>query len=164
MGEIYTSRFSNKELRSGNYIPLSITVGQPRFPLGYTVAGQIRELAPYELFKRGYGKEEYTERYFAKMDKVGVAALRRIFAKYEALYPGKPIVLLCYEDVRDETQFCHRSVFADWWKARTGEEVKELPDSSPEKKPKAAKKQEPKKEAEKSEKKFEDFDQLSLFF
>jgi hypothetical protein len=44
-------------------------------------------------------------------------------------YPGeRRLVLLCYEDVTSETPIgvCHRTVFAAWWKARTGLVVPEL--------------------------------------
>lgn len=33
---IWISRYSNKELQSGKYYPVGISIGTPKFPLGYT--------------------------------------------------------------------------------------------------------------------------------
>lgn len=38
---IYTSRYSNPELKTGNYTVVGITRGAPKFPLRYTLAGNI---------------------------------------------------------------------------------------------------------------------------
>ena len=43
---IYTSRYSNPELKTGNYTVVGITRGAPKFPLRYTLAGNIMEIAP----------------------------------------------------------------------------------------------------------------------
>ena len=48
--EIYTSRYSNPELKSGNYTTVSISVGYPKYKIGYTVNIQIKELTPYGIF------------------------------------------------------------------------------------------------------------------
>ena len=44
--KIYTSRYQNPELQSGNYTVVGITRGAPRFPLKYTLSGNIIEFAP----------------------------------------------------------------------------------------------------------------------
>jgi hypothetical protein len=36
------------------------------------------------------------------------------------------VVLLCFEDLEDEGQWCHRTIFAAWWREQTGEDVVEL--------------------------------------
>ena len=146
--KIYTSRYSNKELRTGRYTPVGITVGAPRFSLGYELKGNIRELAPFGSLFNVEDRREFTEKYFEKMDKVGVSRVKAIFKQYERY--GKDIVLLCYEDVREPNEWCHRLVFAEWWKARTGEEITELEDPTP------CKVKKPKAETEK-------FDQMALF-
>lgn len=150
--KLYTSRYSNKELETGNYTAVGITVGRPKFPLGYQVAGVLKDVAPFGLFGKGYGREEYTKLYFQRLDRIGVTRIKTQLEQYARL--GKPVVLLCYEDVRDESQFCHRTLFAEWWEKNTGEKVEELYDES-----------EPKcKCAQKKEEKEEQIDgQLSLF-
>ena len=38
----------------------------------------------------------------------------------EARAEGKELVLLCYEDVRVPGDWCHRTVFAEWWAEKPG--------------------------------------------
>ena len=152
MVKLYTSRYQNPELKSGDYTPVGITLGRPKFKLGYDLFGNIYDIAPSkDLFGKGYPKEVYTKLYFEKMDRIGVDRVRRQLDKYRAF--GKPVVLLCYEDLRDETLFCHRTCFAQWWEMRTGEKVEELHDTSvfkPKKSVTKDKNSEIKKEAKKA--------------
>lgn len=50
---IWISRYSNKELQSGKYYPVGISIGTPKFPLGYTLRKQCYSLAP-----KGYMDDE----------------------------------------------------------------------------------------------------------
>ena len=68
--------------------------------------------------------EEFTERYRAMLDSHGVARIRTELETISQLNGGKDIVLLCFDDVRKG--LCHRTIFAQWWQEKTGEEVKEL--------------------------------------
>jgi len=44
----------------------------------------------------------------------------------------KPVVLLCFEDLRQGgSVWCRRRLFADWWKNKTGEIIPELEDNPP---------------------------------
>lgn len=42
---IWISRYSNKELQSGKYYPVGISIGTPKFPLGYMLRKQCYSLA-----------------------------------------------------------------------------------------------------------------------
>lgn len=68
--------------------------------------------------------EEFTERYRAMLDSHGVARIRTELETISQLNGGKDIVLLCFDDV--SKGLCHRTIFAQWWQEKTGEEVKEL--------------------------------------
>lgn len=141
---IYTSRYSNPELKTGNYTVVGITRGAPKFPLQYRLDGNIMEIAPPGYLFNEYDRAKFTPSYFRHMDRTGVQRIVQILQGYERL--GKPVVLCCYEDVRKPNEWCHRLVFAEWWKARTGEVIEELPDPSPNKwlqKPVEQKPQEP---------------------
>lgn len=140
---IYTSRYSNPELKTGNYTVVGITRGAPKFPLRYTLAGNIMEIAPPGYLFNEYNRERFTPSYFQHMDRVGTARIAQILQHYEDM--GKPVVLCCYEDVRKPGEWCHRLVFAEWWLQRTGEIIEELPDPSPNK---WAKQPEPQKAVE----------------
>ena len=161
---IWTSRFSNKELQNGNYYPVQISIGAPKFNPGYVVRGACYSLAPkgymlnmqYDQFKRAY---------FEKLEGIGTNRIIDMVMKLEkdAMAEDKELVLLCFEDVRNEGEWCHRTMFAEWWAENTGELIEELKDpSEPKTKKKPKAKEESKKPAEKSQ---EDsgYEQMSLF-
>ena len=128
---IYTSRYSNPELKTGKYTVVGITRGAPKFPLQYRLDGNIMDRAPPGYLFNEYDRARFTPAYFRHMDKAGVSRIAQILRGYEAM--GKPVVLCCYEDVRKPNEWCHRLVFAEWWMSRTGEVIEELPDPSPNK-------------------------------
>lgn len=125
---IYTSRFSNPELKSGKYTAVRISLGSPRWKIGYEIAGVIRDLMPVGLFKIE-NVEDFTPLYFARLEQAGVDKIRSQINHFERM--GKPVVLLCFEDVRKPDWWCHRRVFADWWLEKTGDVIEELIDPSP---------------------------------
>jgi hypothetical protein len=123
--KIATSRYqaADRIARSG-LVPVGTTVGNPRFKLGYVLAGRCGLIAPYGLFGKGLSESEFRDGYVARLEKSGVAAIReRLIEIAGEDAPG--VVLLCFEDVH-AGEFCHRTVFAEWWEARTGEHVPEL--------------------------------------
>lgn len=126
---IYTSRYSNPELKTGKYTVVGVTRGAPKFPLQYQLAGNIMEIAPPGWLFNEYDRAQFTPKYFSNMDRIGVRRIANILTGYEKL--GKPVVLCCYEDVRQPNEWCHRLVFAEWWQKQTGEVIEELPDPSP---------------------------------
>lgn len=130
---IYTSRFANAALKTGEYTTVRISVGTPRWTLGYNLTHEMKELMPFGL-RNVEDKEEFRGLFYAKLDNLGVDAIGRKLKRLEAL--GKPVVLLCYEDIRKgDWNWCHRRIFADWWHEKTGETIDELPDTKPVKAP-----------------------------
>ena len=126
---IYTSRFQNPELKSGNYTVVGIVRGLPRFKLGYERAGNIIDIAPPREIFHINSREQFTAPYMAHLDGIGVERILAQLQKYVEL--GKDVVLCCYEDVRESDEWCHRLVFAEWWFRKTGEVIQELKDESP---------------------------------
>ena len=128
---IWISRYSNKELQSGKYYPVGISIGKPKWPLGYELRDQCYQLAP-----KGYMLQmdivPFTAIYEEKLDNIGIGNITRILEGYKdkAKKEGKEVVLLCYEDVRKEGEWCHRTIFANWWRKKTGEIIRELHDPS----------------------------------
>ncbi len=140
---IFASRYANPELKSCKYTEVRISVGLPKWKLGYEIAGAIDELMPEGIF----GIEDYDEfhrRYFEKLNAIVVDKIREKLCQFEKL--GKPVVLLCYEDIRKgDWNWCHRNMFASWWEQNTGEIILKLQDESkfkaePPPKPKVSKK------------------------
>ena len=123
---LYVSRFSNPELKSGNYTAVRISLGAPKWPLGYVIAGEVKELMPFGLLQIN-DRDLYEMKYRERLDRVGADRIQDILDGFGV---DKPVVLLCYEDVRDPSQWCHRSMFAEWWLEKTGEIAEELHDPS----------------------------------
>nr|DAX35169.1 MAG TPA: protein of unknown function DUF488 [Bacteriophage sp.] len=129
MAKIWTSRFSNPELKSGEYTVVGIVRSLPRFPLKYTLAGNIMDIAPPRSLFKENNQQRFAEPYCRNLDRIGFAAIDAQICHY--LAQGKDVVLCCYEDVRKGPHnWCHRIVFADWWLRQTGERIEELKDSS----------------------------------
>lgn len=150
--KIYTSRFSNPELKTGNYTVCGIVRGMPKFPLGYQLAGNIIQIAPPGYLFNVYSREVFTPKYFEHMDKQRIGVVQVFLNEY--LSRGKDLVLCCYEDVRIPGEWCHRLVFAEWYEKQTGVKIEELYDPSAPKTPRA------KKEESLEEK--PEFEQMSL--
>ena len=127
---IFTSRFSNPELKTGKYYTVGITLGKPRFSLGYVENDHCYALAPD---KSMWGKthEEFTRLYEGKLNRMGTAGVKRFIDSFVNRATGRDVVMLCYEDVRDPEQFCHRTTLADWLNRYVGMDIKELPDPTP---------------------------------
>lgn len=155
---IWTSRYSNKELlNEDKYYPVGISIGKPRFKLGYTIREQCYSLAP-KGYMLNMKLDEFIPAYYKKLENIGNFNIVDMVAKLDekARSEGKELVLLCFEDVRIPKDWCHRTVFAQWWLEKVGEVIEELPDPNPPK----GKNVEKKKPVEKEK---EDFKQMSLF-
>lgn len=125
---VYTSRYSNPELKSGDYTAVRISVGVPRWKLSYKITGVIWDLTPGDL-RKIQDIDEFRPLYYDKLEKIGVDKIREQLQYYESF--GKPVVLLCFEDIRKGCyNWCHRNVFASWWFSKTGEIISELKDDS----------------------------------
>lgn len=125
---IFTSRYANPELKSCKYTAVRISLGTPRWQVGYTIAGAIEELMPRSIFGIE-DRDEFQRRYYERLDSFGVNRIREQLQKFEAM--GKPIVLLCFEDIRKgDWNWCHRNMFASWWEQHTSEVIPELQDNS----------------------------------
>lgn len=160
---IWVSRYSNKELQNGNYYPVGISIGQPKFKLGYELREQCYSLAP-KGYMLNMDIERFKRAYYEKLEGIGtekiISMVNRLDEK--AQREGKELVLLCYEDVRVPADWCHRTIFAEWWAEHTGELIEELNDPTPPKGKKQSKEdnKKPAKEAEKEESSYE---QMSIF-
>ncbi len=126
---LYVSRYANKELTTGKYTPVRISIGTPRWPLGYELVGAIKELMPFGS-KDIENQDESRKAYHSRLDRIGFETISGKLKYFEDM--GKPVVLLCYEDI--QKSWCHRTFFAEWWLKQTGEKIEELPDPSVKKK------------------------------
>ena len=126
---MYTSRFYNPELKQNTdkYAVVRISCGYPRW-LSYKPVGYIEELAPVGLIKIT-DRVEFARKYLTRLDQIGVETIAQRLDTFRSL--GKPVVLCCYEDIRKGgDQWCHRTLFANWWRLKTDERIDELADPS----------------------------------
>lgn len=135
---LFTSRYTNPRVadlvNGGQLVAVGITRGAPRWKLGYTVASRMMALAPSTVT---FGKREDREAFAASMrrdldrhDPHQLAAALQGF--------GHDVVMLCFEDLRQDGMWCHRRMVADWFLDSIGLDVPELDDPSTPTKPRAA--------------------------
>ncbi|MER8001641.1 DUF488 family protein [Streptomyces sp. NPDC095613] len=103
---------------------MRITLGHPRFGLSYSLTHVVRELAPRRDYLRK-SRSEFTASYIQDLDRLGVERIAERLQQV-AQEGDHRLVLLCFEDLSDPGQWCHRRIFASWWKGATGDEVREL--------------------------------------
>jgi hypothetical protein len=139
---IWVSRYSNKELQNNKdrYYPVGISIGQPKFPLGYEIRNQCYSLAP-KGYMLNMDIDHFKPAYYDKLEGIGTEKIISMVQRFDqaAQSEGKQLVLLCYEDVRIPEDWCHRTVFAEWWAENVGELIEELPNPTPPKEKKKAK-------------------------
>lgn len=169
---IWTSRYSNKELTENKekYYCIGISIGAPKFPLGYELVTQCYSLAPKGYMLR-MEYDAFKEAYYRKLEGIGADRIVDMVMRFEreGADQNKDLVLLCYEDVRILEDWCHRTVFAQWYMEQTGEIIPELPDPNPPKEKKPAAKKTQKTDSKRpaaqkeSQREEEGFQQMSLF-
>ena len=151
MTKLYTSRYSNKNLLETETLKIGITRGKPRFPLGYEIYANLISLAPPMAIFGIEDREIFTRKYMEYLDRLGVEKVKEILGRV-GYGKEEELILLCYEDITKEPldkNYCHRTIFAEWWEKQTGEKIEEYPDGNTYE-VKHSKKEEP-------------FDQMSLF-
>jgi hypothetical protein len=121
--ELFTTRY--QQFRPGMGVPIRTSNGAPRWKLKYPIDHVMKELAPDWATMR-YAKPEFTEAYFGKLDKVGPTTIAMRFRAIAETENEHRLVLLCFEDLAKPGQWCHRTIFADWWLHRVGDEVREI--------------------------------------
>ena len=117
-----TSSYAAFNPRRG--VPVQTSIGRPRFPLDYELREQISELMPSGLLKVS-DDATFTRLYRERLDALDFQALLAQFDAISKRNDHKRLVLLCFEDVH-AGEFCHRRVFAEWYKDRAGRLVPEL--------------------------------------
>ena len=125
--KIWLSRYSNrKAIQKHNLIPVSITVGNPRWPLGYEIADEVFFFEPTGRLFHIENKDEMRIAMFNKL-KGREAEIKIILDNISIMHDERDIVLLCYEDVRKSDEWCHRQIIGEWLETQ-GYEVSELED------------------------------------
>lgn len=120
---LFTCRYQRFDSAMG--LAVRTTVGRPRFPLRYELAGFIRELAPAAQMLR-WDQDPFRIAYHARLARIGVPGIRQLAQAIADEHGNPRVVLLCFDDLSKPGMWCHRRMFADWWTTHTGEQVPEL--------------------------------------
>ncbi len=124
MVNLFTSRWANRGLARLPIVPVGISWGTPKFPVPYPYR-LARLLAPSRETFALRDDEAFEESYLAGLEEIGPEKIAAVLTKISDEVGGRPLALLCYEDVH-AGQVCHRRMFAAWWEEQTGQVVKEL--------------------------------------
>ena len=124
--DLATSQYAARDLILRSWrVPIGITVGNPRWPLGYVLACNLRALAPTRSML-GLPTDVFEQIYRARLDNLGVEAIRALLQRCCDDASNDRLVLLCFEDVDQPGKSCHRQMLATWWQEHTGDVVPEL--------------------------------------
>jgi hypothetical protein len=129
-GPMTLATCSYSEFQPAMGVPVRFTVGYPfRLRLAYKPAGHAKLITPTRDML-SLPEDAYTFRYLQILNSAGVNAIRGELAAIAG--PGGRVVLLCFERLNEPAKkpgghnWCHRSLFAQWWTQQTGEDVPEL--------------------------------------
>jgi hypothetical protein len=121
--QIFTCRYPRFEPHMG--IPVRTTASAPRFKLHYELTRQATLITPtWPMLS--LERDAYTREYRTRLELAGAEAIRAELATIAAQHGDQRLVLLCFENLADPGTWCHRTLFAAWWQAKTGQEVPEL--------------------------------------
>ena len=121
--DLFTTRYQAFRPRMG--VPVRTTISPPRWRLPYELRHHIREIAPDRAYLRA-PYDLFREKYFLKLDRTGPASLVAIMEGSATAAGDGRLVLLCYEDLTKPGEWCHRTLFAEWWLDKTGDQVREI--------------------------------------
>ena len=126
--DVATSFYGSPRVAESGLLPVQTSIGKPRFSLGYEIAATLDILAPTRAMLR-LSEAAYAQKYLGELDRVGAAAIDAEIKKiWEEQGRPEGVVLLCFEDVTQPHQWCHRRLFSAWYRAQTGVVIPELGD------------------------------------
>lgn len=106
-------------------VPVRTSNGYPRF-VKYRIDYAVKEVMPDRATIKMTDREEFTRLYRTKLNNAGLDVIASRFRAIAAATGDERLVLLCYENLEQAGNWCHRNIFAAWWQDMTGEQVREL--------------------------------------
>lgn len=122
---VYTCRWSSLKGLPSFVLPVRISIGKPRFIPGADEFPAIHELMPYGILGVD-DQADFTKRFRHRLHRKTPQVIQERFDHLHARYDGRPLVLLCYEDLTKVDQWCHRTIFREWWRDKTGAIIHDL--------------------------------------
>ena len=123
--KVCTSYYANVKGIEGYKVQISVSA-----PLDALVDYAFTSIAPnkstlWDHKNRVINDAEYTKQYFAKLNSNKeniLAEMQQIIANANLAKEDR-VILLCWEG---KSKFCHRHLFANWYKKQTNVEITEL--------------------------------------
>ena len=122
---LYTARYSARGLDASGLVAVRTSLGAPRFKLPYKIAATLPEAMPERWMLRITDEEAYRQHYLALLERVGWERMRDRLEGISRQHGGRDLALLCFEDLTEPGQWCHRRMLAAWIEAHAGEPVEE---------------------------------------
>src|SRR3712207_1108204 len=95
---LYTSQWQNKKLTDLDTVPVGISRGSPRFKFPYRYR-LLRLLAPSGEAFGTQDDEQFEQVYLGQLENLGVDRIANQLERISYEHDGKPLALLCFEDV-----------------------------------------------------------------
>ncbi|MGI5292968.1 hypothetical protein ACQEVF_57995 [Nonomuraea polychroma] len=120
---------SFKEFLPEYGVPVRISAGTPErfrklpYELTFTLPAAT---PPWKILKWEY--DAYRDDFVGRLNAVGIETVASQIAQIvrQVGDADAQLVLLCFENLSQPSTWCHRTMFAIWWRAQTGEDVPEL--------------------------------------
>ena len=68
-------------------------------------------------------KDAYKTLYLKQLNDLGIEKVQQALTE---IADGKPVILLCFEKLRSPEEWCHRTMFAEWYEQQTGQKIVEF--------------------------------------
>ena len=120
--ELFTARYADYSPTQG--VAVRTSVGVPK-DWRHGRLEHVRRLTPYGLL-HVTNRAEFTRLYIARLESVGADAIYAALEGISDVHDCRPLVLLCFEDVRRRGVWCHRTILGAWLRDRLDVEVPEL--------------------------------------
>ncbi|MFE7214585.1 hypothetical protein ACFU93_32515 [Streptomyces sp. NPDC057611] len=128
MSDLRVATCTFQEFQPAMGTPVRTTAGHPRFRLPYQLGGHAKLVTPpWPLVRAGLAEDAYEFQYRRMLNDAGIDAIREeLLGIAGANDLDAPVVLLCFDKLGVEGNWCHRSMAAKWLTEQTGELVPEL--------------------------------------
>lgn len=125
---LFTCSFT--EMRPEMGVPVRFTVGAPRFRLKYELRHTFPEGTPTRAML-SMPKPEYRRVYRERLETAGIGPITDRLLGIAREAGDDRLVLLCFEKLVKPGEWCHRTMFAEWWEETIGDRVREIGPGAP---------------------------------
>lgn len=120
---LFTSRWANSDLADLECVPVQTSRGAPRWKLPYRYRRAMWLAPDNQTWALKGDVEGFRASYLRQLEEIGAD---EIVSRLAEIGNGLPVVMLCFEDLSQPGQVCHRRYAATFIEEKTGLVVPEL--------------------------------------